>query len=54
MLNYPCARSIKENIFEYLSAKFGLCMWYIKLKQNWDKEFISEVKIDIGAFWQAR
>ena len=50
------AHAIKENIFEYLCAKFGLSknkssMWYFKLEQNWDNEFISEVKIDIGAFW---
>ena len=49
------ARAIKENIFEYLFAKFGLSqnkssMRYIKLQQNWDKEFISEDKRDIGAF----
>ena len=52
------ARAIKENMFEYLFAKFGLSqnksiMRYIKLEQNLDKEFISEVKIDIGAFWPA-
>ena len=49
------AGAIKENIFQYLFAKFGLSqnkssIRYIKLQQNWDKEFISEVKIDIGVF----
>ena len=49
------ARAIKEHIFEHLFAKFGrsqnkTIMRYTKLKQNWEKEFISEVKLDIGAF----
>ncbi len=56
----PRAR-ILENIYDptvlFLALFKTKCsMWCIKLqiKVNWNEEYISLVKVDIGAFWWAR
>ena len=54
----PRARAqLGKNKNKYIfSFKLGLIqnksiMWYIKLQVDWDTKFISEVKINFGAFW---